>query len=146
MVIRKVCLLSLEQAAVIVLESSGVHYWNQSAQGDERWQVEGVLVPISNDPPSDQPGLSLSVRLQEISQRSESLTPAVAREINELLLETSSSDTLSVDLTQLSRSHLGWVYLSIRAEGDFSYFEGSANAEGDGEITLQGVLTWPCRG
>jgi hypothetical protein len=139
-------LLSLEQAAVIVLGSSGVHYWNQSAQGDERWQAEGVLVPISNDPPSDQPELSLSVRLQEISQQAESLTPAVGREINELLLETSSSDALSVDFTHLSRSCHGWVYLSIRAAGEFSYFEGFAEAKGDRETTLQGVLTWPCRG
>lgn len=148
---KRVCLLALEQAAVIVRAPSGVQYWNRSGHSDARFQAEGILVPISNDPPADQPELSLCTRLQAITGAAESITPAMARQINELLYEVSSSDALSVEATLLSASSHSWVYIAIRPQGEFSYFAGFGREETGtgairGEPTLQGVLTWPCRG
>ncbi|WP_439133408.1 DUF6210 family protein [Pseudomaricurvus sp.] len=138
---KKVCLYSLEQPGIIVLSPSGVLYWNKSGDTDPAYQAEGILVPISNDPPQDQPELSLVPRLQALMDNEGSLNQSQAREIDDFLHEVSSSDSISVDLSKVSQSSTGWVHLSIRPQGDYSYFEGFSE---EGEA-LQAVLTWPCR-
>lgn len=137
---KRVCLYSLEQPGIVVLSQSGVTYWNKKGDTDPRFEAEGILVPISNDPPPGHPELSLVPRLQVLTQDTELLTPAVVRELDALLQEVSSSDAIRVDVTRLVDSTAGWVYLTIRPQGEFSYFVGFG---GDGE-ELQGVLTWPC--
>lgn len=141
---KTACLLGLEQAAVIVQQPGGVSYWNQHGYGSPRYEMEGILVPVSNDPPADQPALALSVRLQDVTAAGGPLTAAMVRELNELLFEVSSSDELRVDSTRLSASAPGWVHITIKPQGEFSYFAGFVHAE-PGESSLQGVLTWPCR-
>lgn len=141
---KRVCLLSLQQAGVIVLQPSGVLYWNKSGHSDERFQAEGIFVPVSNDPPAEQPELDLCPRLQAITGAAESLTPKMAQAINELLYEISSSDALSVDAARLSASSHSWVHITIKPHGEFSYFEGFVGAAAGGEESLRGVLTWPC--
>lgn len=142
---KSVCLLSLEQAGVIVQLPSGVSFWNQYGHQAPRNEAEGVFVPISNDPPADQPELALRARLDAIAGAAGSLTAAAVRELNELLYEVSSSDELRVDNARLSASAPGWVPVTIKPQGEFSYFAGFVSPVGGG-ASLQGLLTWPCSG
>lgn len=141
---KKVCLYSLEQVGIVVLAPSEVTYWNKSGDVDPRFQAEGILIPVSNDPPEDQPELSLLHRLQALTGNMDLLNPLMVGELDALLYEVSSSDAIGVDPTKMGDSSAGWVHLTIRPQGEFSYFVGFGGSEKDETETLQGVLTWPC--
>lgn len=141
---KRVCLYSLEQPGVVVLSQSGVTYWNKTGDIDPRFQAEGILVPISNDPPNGYPELSLVPRLQDLTANSESLSVSQVSELDSLLQEVSSSDAISVDRARMGESSEGWVYLTIRPQGEFSYFVGFLDELGGADGTLQAVLTWHC--
>ncbi|MBL4868890.1 MAG: hypothetical protein JKY67_21200 [Pseudomonadales bacterium] len=133
---KEICLYNLEQVGVIILDPNGAIYFNKSGgtacmQSRER----GFFVPISNDPPLDQPELNLPDRLTAITRDLVGLSGKHTQPINELLLEISSSDTYSVNEDKLSVSHEAWVYIKVIAGGNYSQFEGFGE--------FYAVLTWP---
>jgi hypothetical protein len=133
---RELCLYNLEQAAVIVLDESGIQYFNHTGvAGAGIARAVGYLVPVSNDPPADQPDLMLPTRLSAFTTGQSALTKTQARDINNLLMELSSTDICSVNESRLHESAEGWVYITVSAQGDFSQFQGFAEFEA--------VLTWP---
>ncbi len=133
---KEICLYNLEQAGVIILDSTGVVYFNQ-AGGTACLQkkAEGLFVPVSNDPPLDSMELNLSTRLRSLTQGEVGVSHSIAREINALLLEVSSTDTYQVDMNRLKESQESWVYISVTPQGEYSQY--------NGYDTFDAVLTWP---
>ncbi len=133
---KEICLYNLEQAGVIILENSGVIYFNQaSGTASVQEKAEGLFVPISNDPPLDSMELNLSTRLRSLTKGSVSVSHSIAREINALLLEVSSTDTYQVNMTRLEESKESWVYITVTPQGEYSQYNGYE--------TFDAVLTWP---
>ena len=132
---REICLFNLEQAGIIVLESTGACYFNQVA-GGERREAEGLFIPISNDVPADSGMSSLSERLQTLWRNSTdpSSNPSTM-DINLVLSEISSSDLIHIDLESVGDLCCGWIPVEILPEGDFSQFQGFDS--------VKGILTWP---
>lgn len=132
----KICLYNLEQTGVIILDKVGLPYFNQSGGIHCQQAMEtGYFVPISNDPPSDQPELALAGRLSNITKNRIGLNERSAGEINQLLKEISSSDHFEVDTEKLQQSAEAWIYLRIYPAGEFSTFGGAD--------PFKAVLTWP---
>ncbi|WP_338846302.1 DUF6210 family protein [Massilia sp. W12] len=132
----KICLYNLEQVGIIILDDRGLLYFNQ-AGGTACLQpsAKGYFVPISNGPPLDQPELALDVKLTEVTQDLVGLNPAVAQEINLLLMEVSSSDRYEVDLSKLALSSEAWVYVRVYPQGNYSTYGASE--------PFEAILTWP---
>lgn len=140
---KHICLYDLKQTGVIILEETGVEYFNfTNGSTNTTSRAEGIFVPISNCPLEDIPEESLHYKLQQALHDSvdntTGATPLNASNIsaiNQLLLEISSSDSYRVDLDKSSESQLGWLYVRVTPAGDFSHFAGFD------EFT--GILTWP---
>ncbi len=133
---RECCLYNLEQAAVILLDEGGVCYFNNTGGSAAiQSRAAGFLVPVSNDPPQDQPELALARRLSAVIKNKIGITHADAAAINDLLREMSSSDFYCVDETRLEQSLESWVFIKIRPQGEYSQFQGFD------EFTA--ILTWP---
>ena len=133
---KEICLYNLEQAGVIILENTGVVYFNQVGGGAcLKAQAEGLFVPVSNDPPLDNMELNLSTRLRSLTKGGVGVSHRIAREINALLLEVSSTDTYQVNLGRLKESQESWVYITVTAQGEYSQYHGYE--------TFDAVLTWP---
>ena len=133
---KEICLYNLEQAGVIILENSGVIYFNHTEGASSvQEKAEGLFVPISNAPPLDSMELNLSTRLRSLTQGGIGVTHCIAREINALLLEVSSTDTYQVNLSRLTESKESWVYITVTAQGEYSQYNGYE--------TFDAVLTWP---
>jgi uncharacterized protein DUF6210 len=139
---RHICLYNLEQAALILLQPTGITLFNQtSSDAYLRQEAEGCLVPLSNDPlPDAEPETFLDRQLAASCRGLSTLTIAVADLLDEALLTLSSTDMITVDRQRLAQSAPGWVYVNARSEGEFSQFEGF-NQQDDGEC--QAILTWP---
>lgn len=133
---KEICLYSLEQAGVIVLQPSGIHFFNQTGGVPfSRSMAEGMFVPISNDHPADMPELDLSSRLSAICHGKATLNLDDANAIDCVLTEISSTDVFSVNIQKLGESKEAWVYISVLPQGDYSYFQGLNEFEA--------ILTWP---
>jgi hypothetical protein len=132
----KICLWNLEQAALIILQSSGVTYFNQT-MGNTCFQseAEGILAPITNDPPLDNFYVgSLAYKLQKLTGNKHFLEESDAEAIDELLATNLGGDTLQVDRTRLRDSYEAWVFVMIDKNngGDLKDFAG-----------CKAVLTYP---
>ncbi|MGB3623227.1 hypothetical protein FT643_16985 [Ketobacter sp. MCCC 1A13808] len=133
---RELCLYNLEQAAVIVLDDSGMQYFfNCGRAGAIQSRATGFLVPLSNDPPADQPELALAGRLSALVGDNGGLGPADATNINELLRELSSTDICFVNEARLPESCESRVYVIVRPQGEYSQFQGLDEFEA--------LLVWP---
>jgi len=133
---KEICLYNLEQAGVIIFENTGVVYFNQTGgTACVQEKAEGLFVPISNDPPLDSMELNLSTRLRSLTQGVVGVSHGIAREINALLLEVSSTDTYQVNMSRLKESQESWVYISVTPQGEYSQY--------NGYDTFDAVLTWP---
>ena len=133
---KEICLYNLEQAGVIILENTGIVYFNQVG-GDAclQAQAEGLFVPVSNDPPLGNMELNFSTRLSSLTKGVAGVSHRIAREINTLLLEVSSTDTYQVNLGRLEESQESWVYITVIPQGEYSQYKGYE--------TFDAVLTWP---
>lgn len=133
---KEICLYNLEQAGVIILENTGVVYFNQvGGSACIRAEAEGLFVPVSNDPPLDSMELNLSTRLRSLTKGAVGVSRGIAREINALLLEVSSTDTYQVNMDRLKESRESWVHISVTPQGEYSQYMGYESFEA--------VLTWP---
>jgi hypothetical protein len=133
---RELCLYNLEQTAVIVLDDSGIQYFsNSGGTAAVQSRAVGFLVPLSNDPPADQPELALAGRLSAVVKDKNGLSLADAHHINELLRELSSTDVCFVNEERLQQSLESWVHVFVRPQGDYSQFQGFDEFEA--------VLVWP---
>ena len=133
---KEICLYNLEQAGVIILDSTRVVYFNQvGGSACIQAKAEGLFVPVSNDPPLDSMELNLSTRLRSLTQGVIGVSHSIAREINALLLEVSSTDTYQVDMNRLKESQESWVYISVTPQGEYSQYNGYE--------AFDAVLTWP---
>lgn len=128
------CLYNLEQMGVVVVDQEGPTYFNALNESEDR-NVQGYLVPVSNDCPPDQPELVLTARLNSLAWGEVGLSNQTAQEVQQLLLEISSTDCYQVDHTMLHQSCRGWVHIKIIPQGAFSHFQGAG--------PLQAVLIWP---
>lgn len=133
---KEICLYNLEQAGIIILDRTGVVYFNQVGGSDcVQEKAEGLFVPVSNDPPLDSLDLNLTTRLRSLTKGKGSFSHGVVKEINALLLEVSSSDGYQVSMARLKDSKESWVYITVTPQGEFSQYNGYE--------TFDAVLTWP---
>ena len=133
---KEIGLYNLHQTGVIVINDTGIPYFTITGGSTSvRSNAVGYFVPISNDPPSDQPELNWVPRLRSITEDLDHLTPIAAQQINELLLEVSSTDQYRVDENKLDLSHEAWIHIKVVATGDYSQFSGFDE--------FDAVLTWP---
>jgi Family of unknown function (DUF6210) len=124
----RVCLWNLEQAALIILQPSGITYLNQTI-GNTCFQseAEGVLAPITNDPPLDNLYFgSLAYKLQKLTGNKHFLDEPDAEAIDELLATNLGGDTIRVDRTKLKDSYEAWIFVIIdeNNSGDLIDFAG----------------------
>lgn len=132
----KICLYDLEQAGIIVLDQRGITYFNQvGGCACVKASAKGYFVPISNDPPLDQPELALPERLTELTRDLVGLSVEIANQINQLIMEVSSSDRYEVDFDKLDQCSEAWIYLTVYPGGEYSTF--------DSDVAFKAVLTWP---
>lgn len=136
--VREMCLYSLEQAGVVVLQSGQPSFFNQVGGTEyRRRDAEGWFVPLSNDP-MEGSGRDeyLDALLAEVFRaKPVGLSIAQADEVDDLLMQLSSSDQMRVDRSKLADSEAGWVFVEVSPMGDFSQFAGVDSCSG--------VLTWP---
>lgn len=138
---KKICLFDLEQAGVIILENSGIHFFNNTGgKANIREEAEGTFAPLSNCLPlglshSERTNLCLTNQLRKITTQNPALAPSQVSDVNDVLREISSSDRYQVNLSRLAESKEAWVYVTIYPQGDYSHFEGYD--------TIEAVLTWP---
>lgn len=133
---KEICLYNLEQAGIIILQPSGIHYFNQTGGVPfSRSKAEGIFVPISNDPPEGMPELEVAPRLSAICHNKAQLHLEDANAIDAVLTEISSTDVFSVNIQKLQDSKEAWVYVNVLPQGDYSYFQGFGEFEA--------ILTWP---
>lgn len=137
---ERVCLFNLEQAGVIIEDPKGLCFFNQVGSmlnGDVNeapsdasvFEQVGWFVPLSNDAPLGLP--SMTELLQALAQG----TAVSVSQLNEILIQVSSSDQLQVDSSRYPQAHHGWLPVTIVPQGDFSLLEGFEERKG--------VLTWP---
>lgn len=133
-----ICLYNLRQLGLVVPINSGATYFNRVnrlAEELEDRHLEGLFVPLCNDPPSDSPELEITQRLNQIWADNTSLTIGQASAINEVLWELSTTDQYEVCRSQLQESVPGWLFVDVLPNGDFSQLQGLD--------PFTGVLTWP---
>ncbi len=137
--VKRVDLIGLEQAALIVQAPTGVLYENQTC-GISCLQesLEGVLIPITNEPPlADFVEASYTMQLRKLTEGLPEIDDRVASEIDRLLASISSSEVVTVNRHRLQDSHEAWVFVQVQAPGDAN---GSIHPE---HQRLTGILTWP---
>lgn len=133
---KEICLYNLTQTGIVILSGAGITYYNQTGGAAcMQSRATGYFVPISNDPPLDQPELDLSLRLGSLLKDVTGLTVDDSRKINDLLLEVSSSDRYCVNDNRLNESQEAWVHIKVVPGGDYSQFTGFDE--------FDAVLTWP---
>jgi hypothetical protein len=133
--VRRARLDGLSQAALIVLQSSGVTYEAQVGGTWCRQEVaEGVVVPLDNDPPLDSPDLALHAQLHKLLWEIAALDDELAVAVDALLSAHRFTAGVSVDRARLSESCEAWVYVEVREMED-SLLRGFGNCKA--------VLTWP---
>ncbi|GAA6170269.1 DUF6210 family protein [Sessilibacter corallicola] len=131
----EICLYSLDQTALIILNDQGVIYHNQTGGGlCAQPRARRILAPISNDPAlSNLHRGSLYYKLTEICRDIVGFDTKLADQIDELLKKEISFDCIKVDRTRLDESMEAWVHIVVGAE--------SINLVGFGEC--KAILTWP---
>ena len=133
--VRHASLDGLSQAALIILQPSGMVYEAQVGGTWCRREVaEGFLVPFDNESPFDSPNLALHVQLHKLLWEMMSLTDELAEAFDRLLSAHINTAGVSVDRSRLGDSCEAWVYVDVR-ETDNSPLRGFANCKA--------VLTWP---
>lgn len=132
---NSICLYNLRQLGLLIPCKSGATYFNRVGTEQEDRCLEGLFVPLCNDPPEDQPELEITRRLTQAFTGAATLTPNQAASINEILWELSTSDQYEVCRAKLQESVSGWLFVDVLPYGDFSQLQGLD--------PFTGVLTWP---
>ncbi len=125
---RQICLWNLDQAALIILEKSGITYFNQTAGVFCRHsEAERILAPITNDPPLDNLHFgSLNYKLQQLTLNKQILKETDADAIDKLLQKNFGGDAIFVDRERLNESCEAWIHVKIdgQTKGDLQDFAG----------------------
>jgi hypothetical protein len=133
--LRRARLDGLSQAALIVLQPSGVVY---EAQVGGTWcrqeAAEGLLVPFDNEPPIDSPHLALHVQLGKLLREAIGLDDEMVTTVDALLAKHRFTAGVNVDRTRVNESYEAWVYVDIR-DTEESLLRGFGGCKA--------VLTWP---
>lgn len=134
---------------LIVEHPSGVRYSNQTGgTGCHHPEVEGVLVPVANDVPLEDPTvLSPANELSEYfagpthggAGATSGLDPRDADFIDDVLRRCGYGDVIRVDRQRLRESHEAWVRVNVMSEGALQ----PVLFEGFSPYPRAGVLTWP---
>jgi hypothetical protein len=143
---RVIRLWDLVGVGLVIEHPSGVMYSNQTGgTGCHQPEVEGVLVPVCNDVPLDDPtAVSPATELSEYfagpahggAGATSGLDQRDADFIDDVLRRCGCGDAIKVDRERLRESHEAWVRVNVMSEG-VGHFEGFT------PYPRAGVLTWP---
>ncbi len=132
---RMVLLYDMVGVSAIVLERSGAVYRNQTCgTACLQSEAEGILVPLNNDPPLDQPELSFESQLSTLLRDVCRLDGGLADRIDDILASYPPTTNVRTDRQILLNSHEAWVYVEISESPD-SVLQGFGDCKA--------VLTWP---
>jgi hypothetical protein len=132
---KRVCLWDMCGVAAIILEESGVIYYNQTGgSACLHSEAEGILAFFNNDPPLNSPELSFEHQLTQLFNGIQIMTEELAQQIDRLLASYKATACAKVDRNRITKSHEAWVYITI-TETEPSLITGFGNC--------LAVLTWP---
>lgn len=132
---RHVSLWNLCGAAVIVPANTGVIYSNQvNGTACFQEQLEGLLVPLSNDYLPQDYKQSLEFELRSLFRGAEMFNTEKAQQVQAALESFQESRGVKVNMTRVTQSYEAWVHVTLH-DVEFSVYSGFEGAEG--------ILTWP---
>lgn len=133
---RYVCMYQSEGVYAILLEASGVVYFNQTyGHICFQSQEEGILVPFNSDFPLEHPEQRLEQQFASLFEKHHRFSEKLADKVDEILAFDCFTRCAKVDRRKLKQSHEAWIYVIINNEAPnspLSQFSEQSEA----------VLTW----
>ncbi len=134
---KKVELYGLVGAALIIPSKTGVIFTNQvEGYACNHPEVEGFLIPFSNDSGCEDYERSLEYKLCDVFFEGGwgKLIDSQANEIDSILRSSPETKGVSVNMRRLKESVESWVWVNAK-EQEFSCYKGFGDFEA--------ILTWP---
>lgn len=130
----RIGLCEMTGCGVIVEAESNCVYFNETA-GDafDLQELSGHFLPVNIDHEVDDYTAALEYKLSELFGETKTVDFKLATAINELLLNSMSTQGIGVDFEKLNHSAEAWVYVTVK-QTTFGAVECND--------VLKGVLTW----
>lgn len=131
-----ICLYHLQQAGLLISASTGLNFFTLAGSPEPvRTDQEGFFIPLHNDPlPGSDDSELLHPQLQALFSDGD-MGSYKQMQLDQLLMQISSSDRISVDQSLWHTSLPGWVAVTIESGGDFSLISTPGH--------YTGRLIWP---